>query len=605
MWLDVVVRDDVYGCDNADGNFLRLALVSAVLPGWRPLGVFVSSTGPAIAEFTDERVIASWFLDAKFERLGGTVWELGDEARELMASAFRPTVESIANAVLAGDGHLQDAFGGFRNINAATRRDIISLATLRSATPHFVQIPETAVPDWPFIGDALSVDIQDAAIEGASRGDLQYVDPSNGRKIPLAHSILLDDFRFIYPVECADGQRAYACAAGHYNQFLGLYRHDTATFYTQDADAAVLSFGGIVQDIIAVAALYADSLADYLRCNPTKLSFFLRPPPANHLGHQLRDELSGLERLSALGVAKDGLSVVVPAADGGTEIFGTLEEIFTEDVGNVIRLPSHVDFREESYRLGLCLVRQTYPYVSASLRKKLEERILRKSALEPDMALLARLKAEGKAVVLFGLRVENRTLIGLDGFVREFVALLSSLVKGGALVLDGFNSWGEASDQIYHSNEAKAAKRLPIDVERELAASITDLAPPNIEIINLVGATVDRSLFWSIYCDCFIAMWGAGLAKYRWAANRPGYVLTSAWNLRHRSDLHIYDSPSVMEAPTELEFVESTLVYDQPEAEMLSFQTDQAIESYFNFAGERDGTFKSIREFLCRHLVSS
>ncbi len=221
---------------------------------------------------------------------------------------------------------------------------------------------------------------------------------------------------------------------------------------------------------------------------------------------------------------------------------------------------------------------------------------------EPDRQRLARFEAEGRTVVLIGLRVENRTLIGLDAFMRDLLDLLSSMVQHCAVVLDGFNSWGEQPDQIYHTNEQKAAKRLPIEVERELASKIVAAAPRNVEIIDLIGASVDRSLFWSFNSACFVAIWGAGLAKYRWVANRPGYVLSSAWNLRYRSDLRIYDSPTVMETPTELEFVAPHLVFDQPEAEILNFQSDQAIDSYFNFAVERTGTLASVREFFLRHL---
>src|SRR6185436_17208600 len=122
------------------------------------------------------------------------------------------------------------------------------------------------------------------------------------------------------------------------------------------------------------------------RQSPARLTGFLRPPPSSHLGHQLRDELSGLERLRCRGLAQ-GLHVMVPGADHGTEIFGPLEEIFPEFEGRVARLDAHLDFRDHAYRQGLCLFRQTYPYVTAALRGRLRRRIDLNQALSQDRAL--------------------------------------------------------------------------------------------------------------------------------------------------------------------------------------------------------------------------
>jgi hypothetical protein len=605
MWFDAIAKGGVYGYDATDGSFRKLVSISDVLPGWRPTGVLVSPWGPGIAEFTDGLAIASWFMDANLVRIGGTIWELDQRARQLFGLAFGSVLEGIAHSALNGDVNPSEpAVRGLFNINPATRQDLVWLAAAHGGGAQFVQATENKIPDLPFLLDALSIDLQDAAIKGAPNG-LQYLDPSSGQPILLTHSILLDDFRFLYPIVCPGGRRLYACAAGHYNNVLGLYDHAEATFLTKHVDLAMLSFERIRQDVIAATVLYAEPLSRYLQSSPTRLSVFLRPPPSSHLGHQLRDELSGLERMSALSLTRSGISAVVPSADRGTEIYGPLDEIFPELAGHVHRWNSAIDFRKESYNQGLCLFRQTHPYVTASLRQKIKARVEHQFDLERDRAELSRLKAEKRSIVLLGLRVENRTLIGLDAFIREILQLLAGSIGAGVVVLDGFNSWGDRDDQIYHTNEQKAAKRLPIDVERELAAAIVASAPPGIEIIDLVGASVDRSLFWSFNCDCFVAVWGAGLAKYRWAANRPGYVLTSNWNLRHRSDLRIYDSPSVMEDPAELKFIEPHLVFDQPEAEILNFQHDQPIDSYYNFAVQLDGTLESVREFFGRHLRSS
>lgn len=604
MWFDVVLRDGAYGWWESDGEFQPLTSAADVLAGWRAVGVFRSPAGPAVVEFTNDAAVASWFLDADLVRLGGTIWELDEQGKRLFGDAFWPVLARLAEAALGGvEPSSCAAAHGFLRLNSSTRNDLASLVLASGPGAQFVAASEGQVPaDLPFLGEALSIDLQEAALTGAANGGLRYVDPSNNQPVSLKHSLLLDDFRFLYPLKCASGRQLFACAAGHYNNFLGLYDHDNATFYAKNVEVATRAFEWVRQSLVVAVALYAAPLSRYLELPSTRLTAFLRPPPSSHLGHQLRDELAGLERLSSLCVTQSDIAVAVPSADRGTEIYGPVDQIFVELAGKVRHWNSDLDFREQAYNEGLCLFRQTYPYVSDSLRQKIRARIERSLELEPDRDRLSRLKGEGRAVVLIGLRVENRTLIGLDEFIRRLLDLLSSMVQCGAVVLDGFNSWGERPDQIYHTNEQKAAKRLPIDVERELASKIVAAAPGNIEVIDLIGASVDRSLFWSFNSDCFFAIWGAGLAKYRWAANRPGYVLSSAWNLKHRSDLRIYDSPEVMEAPTELQFVEPHLVFDRPDAEILNFQHDQEIDSYFNFAVERTGTLASVREFFLRHL---
>ncbi len=61
-------------------------------------------------------------------------------------------------------------------------------------------------------------------------------------------------------------------------------------------------------------------------------------------------------------------------------------------------------------------------------------------------------------------------------------------------------------------------------------------------------------------------MWGAGLAKYRWICNKPGFVITSHWNLTQRPDLNIYDHPGLMENPSPMYWLEPEMVTDCPEA---------------------------------------
>ena len=104
-----------------------------------------------------------------------------------------------------------------------------------------------------------------------------------------------------------------------------------------------------------------------------------------------------------------------------------------------------------------------------------------------------------------------------------------------------------------------------------------------MRIEDTLGAPLNVSLAWANRADGFVAIWGAGLAKYRWAANKPGLVVTGHWNREHRGDLHIYDDPLYMESPTPVIFAPSEIVKDRSEALTL-IDLKSLGPSYFNFS---------------------
>lgn len=608
MWFDVAVQDGMFGYQPGDRPFQGLVAVSAVLPGWRPVGLFDTGSGPAVLEFSNGESSGSWLLDAQLVRRGGSVAELPEEHKREFARAFALVVDQLlAETFRPLSRGVAPLASALEKINVATRTALFYLAASHAeAAVRFEPPADSLTQELPFLIEGLSVDLQEASFLGAASGGLRYPDPASGNPVLLRHSVLLNDFTFVYPLPSPGPPGWLACATGHYNTFLGLYDTASGVFLTRYPEIASRDFSGLRAWLPEHIVNYATLLREYL-AEPSKLlAGFLRPPPACHLGHQLRDELSGLARLSKLSLLGTPIGVVVPSCDQGTEMYGPLDDIFDELAGKVVRFKAAEDFRARCYQDRICLFRQTHPYVSKALRESLEKRLGHRPELLPDRQKVEQLRASGKPIVLIGLRVENRTVSGIDGFVRQIVKSLSSICPSVlTVVLDGFNSWSHDSQEVYHTGEHRRAKHLPIDVERELARKLAATAPPEIEIVDLVGATVDRSLFWSFSCDCFVAIWGAGLAKYRWAANRPGFVYSSAWNLQNRHDLAIYHDPAIMEDPSELSFVDVGHVRDLPEEEILSFQTDQPIESYYNFEVNHRESEGKLLEFAARYLSSS
>ena len=96
----------------------------------------------------------------------------------------------------------------------------------------------------------------------------------------------------------------------------------------------------------------------------------------------------------------------------------------------------------------------------------------------------------------------------------------------------------------------------------------------------------------------FISPWGAGLAKYRWAANKPGVVVSSRWVLQNKGDLHIYDSEKYMERPTEIRFIEPKHVFDLEDEPVLIQVFNPHHPMYYNFKVNMGALYKEIETLL-------
>ena len=102
-----------------------------------------------------------------------------------------------------------------------------------------------------------------------------------------------------------------------------------------------------------------------------------------------------------------------------------------------------------------------------------------------------------------------------------------------------------------------------IDIESQLVQEIRAyFAGRPVTIIDCVGTSMRVNLFWVNRGHMFVAPWGAGLVKYRWICNKPGFVMTNRSNLLNPTALPIYHLSSHMEDPTEMEFIDPSLVFD-------------------------------------------
>lgn len=289
------------------------------------------------------------------------------------------------------------------------------------------------------------------------------------------------------------------------------------------------------------------------------LSLMLHHGDRAHLGHFIWNEMAALEHMAA--EVPGAALIYAPARAQDTQFYGPFEDLYPELAGRFIRVASEAD----AFRHALAVNVAILPCTARSALKASRARIARVVAEDPDMALMAPAAdaftrdpktGRRRPVVVFSLRLQNRTLPDPTGFFVDCARALSARFGAVGVLFDGLNGMaGRPQGQSFRLHNADggqapaAGRRLsPMEREQKLVedfkARVADLP---IDTLSVVGATMRPNLLWMARGDFFVAFQGAGLAKLRWALDLPGYVLTSEVNLTVCSHLRIYDDAHYME----------------------------------------------------------
>ena len=152
--------------------------------------------------------------------------------------------------------------------------------------------------------------------------------------------------------------------------------------------------------------------------------------------------------------------------------------------------------------------------------------------------------------------------MNLGRFYCELIDRLLLIIPEFTVVIDGHNSNpAKPTGVAFRSTIGKSA----LDLEQEIVKQIRSFATDRpVTVVDCVGAYMPINLFWINRSSFFVAPWGAGLAKYRWICNKPGFVFSSRLNLRRSHGLGIYHWNFCMEDPAPMEFVNADHVIDLP-----------------------------------------
>lgn len=579
-------------------------------PGWR-VQQAVMAAGTTILELLHESgSAAEWYFDAD-GAFYNDVNALPADTRSALFAAFRPAVQSLLNRCLtAGALPQHDSLREFMRIGSACRATLAALlqpALLPEPRRHVVDASDSSTPPWAIeyaLRQTLSVNLQDRFVAALRDGVLTWPSPTDGADMPCSGSITLGDFVTLFrfhaePANGApDGVDVLVIAAEHMSRVAGLYVPRYGVLITSGGDqarSAHCHLSRLAHHLVQHLATFASSLlaGREQASTPYRIATFLRPHGSAHLGHQLWNELTGIDAL-VRQLPPDRLPEWLIPGLPGTEIefYGPIDALFPEIAGRVRR--GFADQRalvSYAYENRLILFRATREYVGGGLRRRVTDHAVRSVPALPPVS----------HAILIGLRVENRTAADLEALcalvIEEAIRWQPGVAPALTVVFDGHNARGSTrSDETISSHREGGSGPSPLAAERAVAAAMRRrFADQPVTLLDTLGEPLAASLAWAQTCDAFVALWGAGLAKYRWVANKPGLVVTSRWNLENKGDLRIYDAAAYMADPTPMAYVRSDVVRDLPDAPMLV-----PIEgpSYHNFTFDPDAMRGQIRAFL-------
>ena len=573
---------------------------TSFVPGWTPWLLYCGLAPFLVLEFRNQNgARAAWLLDRDLCRLGDKLADLAPaQAESLRQHSAAMLRRMIIDIMLRPMPLLSREAQAFAQVN-----DVLRTAIAESGGDSVLAVPRAVLAaeieqriafisplgnqpvmlDRAHLQAGLAATLEDRVVATTREGMLGWPSPVDGRSLRCQGSIYFDDFRFAYRfADIAAGLTFYVIASDHYCKPLAVYIPHLDLLVVRDARCKhlleVYFPPNLARWFINQAALNGPLLVPYWVRGARRMASVMRGQPGTHLGHQLWNELSGMEYLLTSAEGEQIPHWIIPGAARGIELWGSVESLFPELRGRVTRSLAHgSDVMPHLYKEGICAVRITRERVSAELRRRLQRTTRMHPAYDAVRLQVDAARAGGAPldvpVIVLGLRVENRTLVDLADFLAAAVRMVAQSWPGAIFVIDGHNArpaaepGDTASEAVIHSHGESLARRSPLDVEREIAGAVRlACADLDVTLLDTLGAGMTSSLAWAMQCDCFLSVWGASLAKFRWVCNKPGLVISSRANLLKRDDLHIYDAPAYMETPTSLLFADPASVVDDPEA---------------------------------------
>lgn len=596
------------------------------IAGWTPTVAYLGLEPLVLLCFRhDDGRLATWYLDQNLNRLGGSVHELPPDASRTLTEASCSLFDGLWKKIMETPvpPSLDEREEAFFQLCEETRREILGLflGSFDTAT-RYVQVdqvnpghPHSQVIDLgtrrqPFQRTYLyallsSGLLQQQSLAFIEHGHMVFPSPIDGRPLIVRHALIMHGVIYAYrAVDEGTGTVMFLIAGEIYFRIVGIFIPEGRVFVGFYPDSMRAQMPDMFREFFARIGQHGNLLAPYFARETTVPVHAWRGVTAMHIGHVLWNDISGIALIvSRVPKAKLPRFMVFDALSE-PEMYGPLDAIFPELLGLVDRRTESLTEAIPSFYVnGQTLIRSSSMKVTADVRTRILATIRPLGPTSPA-SICREARIDSVPVIMFGLRVENRTIVDLQSFCTTLATHLANTLGKAVLVVDGHNSRIGNQDEFIWSHGELGAACSPITMERDLVMTMRDATKgTGIEIVSTIGLPITESLACGHEADALIAIWGAGLAKYRWVCNIPGLLLTNRWNLNHLGDRFIYHHPDKMENPTPLVFISEDAVEDMPDAELAVRLGDDFIPSICNFWIDETKAMAAIDDMLHEHAL--
>lgn len=251
----------------------------------------------------------------------------------------------------------------------------------------------------------------------------------------------------------------------------------------------------------------------------------------SHIGHHIWNIIPGWAPLFAL-VPPERIDTLTSYRFW--QIFGGVTELYPEQVaraGAVVRPAS----QDEVYELMLERRATSLVLVDGYTTADAAARVVEWSRRHCETSFLAEVSALRQAafpLLMVTIRTENRAWIGQEDGLACLINELARAYPRLGIIFDGVNSGME---------QLATHALMSLADEQAIAASIRAVCP-SVRFHDALGCLPHESIILAEAIDAFLAPVGAGLAKTRWIANKPGVGFSNQSFLRPGSnDGFLYD----------------------------------------------------------------
>ena len=592
--------------------------LAELLPGWEIASLEAAFT-PLLAVILRHRDghEATWFIDLDGRLVSHAISLLPTHWQDHLARSAGPLLSALWSGLVLGVPDLRLPEDGIARLPSGDLVALVPLHLEREGHAGDTRVWTLDVPPPPGLAYVVPaarglLPLDREAVERAlghglhaemdrllREGRMVWPSPVDGTAVEGdGFALLLDQDCFSYRFrQDATGLVFHVVCTGtyFYNHALYFPTADLLVARTPELAAAcgrhfTRGRGALLGHLLAHHAALAAGAS--LPRDPVVQQFF--GACAIHIGHYVWQDLAGLAFLLRRAEGHGRLPQLQMFSSNVVQaFFGPEERIFPVLDGRITRHAHRFeDHVSAFYRSGQRVIRYTAISVPAGLGPAVVAAgnaapLLRDDRLAADAA-----RASGP-VILFGIRVGNRTLDDIAGFAADLVRHLGRSVPNCTVVVDGLN------DQHDRGNAARTDVPADGDLAQEFALASAIVAAgrdAGVRVVDIVNRSALCSVVWCARADCFVAPLGAALAKYRWICNTPGLVLSSRWNLEHRADLHIYDAPAALEGSSEMSFNRADEVRDcTPDRDA------GGVDGRGNFVVSRPAIFDRLVDLLRRH----